>query len=162
MIIIIIADKKIFLSLYSYNRTIKFKQMLSKTSKYAIKSLIHLASHSDENNKLSTKILAEQTGIPSPFLSKILQQLSSRDYVSATKGPNGGFYLTPDQRSNSVYEIITAVEGRDIYSRCVLDLTQCDAQNPCSLHSFITDSMNALKANFKEVSLSNVAQRGQL
>jgi DNA-binding IscR family transcriptional regulator len=64
--------------------------------------------------------------------------------------------------SNSVYDIITTVEGSDIYSRCVLDLTRCDAQNPCPLHSFITDSMSALKANFKEVSLSDVAQRGQL
>lgn len=133
--------------------------MLSKSAQYAVKALVYLASHSDVNNKVLAARLAAQVDVPKPFLSKILQQFSAADIVSAVKGPRGGFYLTPKQKQNSLYEIMVVADGKDILGRCVLGLHQCDSENPCTIHHLIVDSKTALRDNLASISLAEIAQK---
>jgi Rrf2 family protein len=130
--------------------------MLSNPSKYALKAMIFLVVHSSEANKISVKDTASETNVPGPFLSKILQQLVSKGYVSSSKGRNGGFYLTPEQLTSSILNIIVAIEEKDIFKRCALNFENCDAQNPCKIHELIAPAKEALRNRFKTVSLNDL------
>ena len=81
--------------------------MFTNSSKYAIKALCVIVEETSINHKLLVKEIAEQTGIPRPFLSKILQQLSSKNYISSTKGRHGGFYIEEQQLDNSLLRTLS-------------------------------------------------------
>ena len=68
--------------------------MLTNACKYAIRSILYLAMHTNEQHKVGVKKIAEELESPQPFLAKLLQQLNKGKLVSSTKGPNGGFYLS--------------------------------------------------------------------
>jgi Rrf2 family protein len=130
--------------------------MLSNPSKYAIKAMNFLVVHSSEANKIQVKEIASATHVPKPFLSKILQQLVSKGLVCSTKGRNGGFYLTPAQLNTSVLDIILEIEGKDRFQQCALNFENCDAQNPCLIHKFISLEKEALRHRFKTVLLHDI------
>ena len=87
--------------------------MLSKSSKYAIRAVLHLSLNSNENKKYSPKKIAEMINIPAPFLAKTLQELTKRNIISSTKGRNGGFYLTKADKLNPMLSIVDCIDGLD-------------------------------------------------
>ena len=132
--------------------------MFTNSSKYAIKALCVIVMQSSIERKLLVKEIAEQTGIPRPFLSKILQQLSSKNFISSTKGRHGGFYIEKEQLENSLLDIIIEVEGKNKLQRCAINFDSCDAQNPCPIHDFIAVAKNQLQENIKNIKLKDLKQ----
>ena len=118
--------------------------MLSNSCKYAIRAVIYTALHADNIRKLGSKVIAEKLNIPHPFLAKILQDLTRKNLISSTKGPNGGFYLTPDNLKNSVLDIVTCIDGLEKFSQCFLGLHTCSNEKPCSVHSIVEPFKNEL------------------
>ena len=76
--------------------------MLSNACKYAIRSILYLAMHNEENKRIGVKKIAEELETPQPFLAKLLQQLTRNKLVSSSKGPTGGFFLDDRNLKNSV------------------------------------------------------------
>jgi Rrf2 family protein len=109
--------------------------MLSKACKYAIRTTLYLAIHSDSQARYSVKPLAENLEIPVHFLGKILQQMVREELISSIKGPGGGFYLTEVNRQVTLRQIVRTIDGPEIMEDCVLGFKQCSVKNPCALHS---------------------------
>jgi len=131
--------------------------MLSKTTQYALKASAYLAKNSSVDHKILASDLAKNVEVPQAFLSKILQRLTSKGYVSSTKGPNGGYYFTPEQLQNSAYDVILAVENRDVMGHCAMSLTACNEQNPCALHEHIVAAKSALKRSLEQLTLNELS-----
>ena len=108
--------------------------MLSKSSQYAIRAVLFLSLNSSEEKKYSPKEIANAIDIPAPFLAKTLQELTKRDLISSIKGRNGGFYLTEENRNHTLISIVDSIDGLSKFQECVLGLTECSNDNPCSLH----------------------------
>ncbi len=136
--------------------------MLSNSSKYAVKALAYIVTASSEENKLLVKNIAEETDVPKPFLSKILQQLSTKKYISSTKGPNGGFFVTKEQLKHSVLDIVIEIEGKDRLQLCALNFENCDAENPCPIHKFIAPAKEALRESFEAITLEDLKDKGTI
>ena len=132
--------------------------MFTNSSKYAIKALCVIVEQTSTERKLLVKDIAAQTGIPKPFLSKILQLLSSKNYISSTKGRNGGFYIEEAQLDHSLLDIIIEVEGKNRLNRCAINFESCDAQNPCPIHKFIAVAKNELQENIKNIRLKDLGE----
>jgi Rrf2 family protein len=132
--------------------------MLSNSSKYAVKALVHLVNNSSERNKILVRHLAEATELPQPYLSKLLQQLTSKNYLSSVKGRNGGYFITEEQLENSVLDIIVEIEGKDILQLCVLNFDSCDSKNPCPIHHLVASQKNALQKGFKTIKLKDLGE----
>lgn len=146
----------------SLNLEITSLYMLSKYSKYALKALTFIVTNSSEEKKLLVKEIADKTKVPKPFLSKILQELASKDILSSTKGPGGGFYATPKQLDGNVLDIIVETEGMDKLQHCILNFENCDSQNPCPLHSYIAPARDALRQSLKSIKLEDLKKNGSL
>ena len=112
--------------------------MLSKSSTYAIRAVLYLALNSSEKKKYNPREIGSAISIPAPFLAKTLQELTKRNLISSTKGRNGGFYLTEEDKSNTLISIVDSIDGLNKFHTCLLGLPSCSNENPCSLHHVIT------------------------
>ena len=132
--------------------------MLSNSSKYAVKALAHLVNHSSIDKKILVKDLAKAAKVPQPYLSKILQQLTAKDYLSSIKGRNGGYFITKAQGENSVLDIIVGIEGKDQFQLCILNFDHCDNKNPCSIHHLVATQKEALRKSFRTIKLKDLGR----
>jgi Rrf2 family protein len=111
--------------------------MFSNTSKYAIRAVLYLSLYASEDKKFSPTEIAEKVNIPGPFLAKTLQVLTKRHLVSSTKGRHGGFYMSKQNRSNTLIRIVESIDGLDKFHMCALGLPVCSNEQPCPIHHLI-------------------------
>lgn len=133
--------------------------MLSNTSKYAIRAAIYLALNIKDEEKIDIKTIAKALKIPSPFLAKILQLLAKQKILISTKGPNGGFGLAKDADEIKIYEIVTVIDGDDIFDQCLISLKTCKEEGMhCPMHNKFAPIRADIKRLFKEETLGNMAK----
>lgn len=60
---------------------------------------------------LSADRLAEQHGVPRPYLAKTLQALSSAELIGSRAGRRGGYFLARAPEQISLLDVVLAVEG---------------------------------------------------
>ncbi len=85
--------------------------MFSKAAMYAIKTVLYLAVHGSEAQKIMVKDIAELINVPKDYIAKLLQQLSKRHIISSTKGSKGGFYLNGNNRNATIIDIVNVIDG---------------------------------------------------
>lgn len=133
--------------------------MLSNTSKYAIRAMIYLALHAGQENKIGIKKISGDLGIPSPFLAKILQVLAKQKLLSSTKGPNGGFGLGRNPQKITLYEIVTVIDGSDIFDKCLISMRTCHEEGtPCPIHQQYEPIRKGIKDLFQQQDIGSLAQ----
>jgi Rrf2 family protein len=108
--------------------------MLTKTSEYALRSLIYIAMHAVAGKKIGIKEVANELELPLAFIGKILQELVRKGLLASTKGPNGGFYLHRSASNISIMDVIREIDGLEAFKRCGLGLKKCSDDHPCPLH----------------------------
>jgi len=133
--------------------------LLSKSCQYGIRALLYVAMESDKNKKTELIKIAEDLDIPRPYLAKIMQQLVKRGLARSAKGPNGGFYMTPKEKSKNLLHIIEAIDGLEYFAQCGLGMEQCDDNNPCPIHTeMVKIRENAMKT-FGKFSVEKIGQK---
>ena len=130
--------------------------MLSHTSKYAIRALIYLELFSSPQKKQGIKHIAKELDISYHFLGKILQVLVREQLLVSTKGPNGGFFLKRPAIDITLMEVIAIIDGKDIFDTCVIRTTNCDNENPCSMHDRVGPLMEELKKRFSTETIADL------
>ena len=108
--------------------------LLTKSSEYALRSVLYLASKFDKGTRLGTKTIASDLNLPEHFLGKILQKLVRKKIISSIKGRNGGFFIEKDALKMPVINVIEAIDGIDSFHACGLGLPQCNDEKPCPIH----------------------------
>lgn len=132
--------------------------MLSNTSKYAIRAAIYITLHANNKNKLGIKKISEELGIPSPFLSKILQVLVKHRILTSTKGPNGGFGIGPNPEEISLYDIVAIIDGNDLFEKCLISMRNCKEEGiPCPMHNKYDKIRGQLFNLFKKQTIGKLA-----
>ena len=108
--------------------------MFSKSCKYAIRAVLHIAAHTDGEKKIGANEIAEALEVPKSFLAKLLQQLARHHLIASSKGAGGGFYLAPENQEVSLENVIRCIDGEDLFTSCALGLPVCSSEKPCPLH----------------------------
>lgn len=102
---------------------------LSQTSAYAVHAL-SCVRHAVTGSCLTAEI-AEVTGIPKPYLAKIVNKLDHAGLIRAKRGHQGGIVLARPADQISLLEIVEAVEGRNWIAACPLGMDGCTSQAQC-------------------------------
>jgi Rrf2 family protein len=131
--------------------------MLSNSSKYALKAVLFLALHTNENNKMMVKDISERINVPKAYLAKLLQELSKRKILSSSKGPKGGFYINEANKNQPIMKIIDIIDGKKRIESCVLSLEDCNEHKPCPLHALITPSRSKMIALLESKTINDLA-----
>jgi Rrf2 family protein len=132
--------------------------MLSNSSKYALKAVLYLALHTDENNKMMVKDISERITLPKAYIAKLLQELSKRKIISSTRGPKGGFYVTPSNKNETVMQIIEVIDGKKRMETCMLGLEDCNEQKPCPIHRLISPSRSKMITLLENKTINDLAK----
>ncbi len=133
--------------------------MFSKTCTYAIRAMLYLAAHTDEDRKMRVDEIAKELAVPKHFLAKILQQLTRYQLASSMKGPNGGFYLSESDKKASLLPVIEQIGGPQNLTSCVLGLPECSSTKPCMFHQQAVAYRNNLLDMFGKETIGELAER---
>lgn len=109
--------------------------MLSLTCKTAIKAVIYLASKFESGEKAGIKEIADYIQASEHTVGKLLQTLVKEKVINSSKGPNGGFYVSSNQKNQSLINIVEAIDGKAVFNQCGLGLSKCSATHPCAIHN---------------------------
>lgn len=133
--------------------------MFSNSCKYAIRAVLYLATHSDEEKKVKVEDIAEALDIPKHFLAKLLMQLTKHQIISSLKGRNGGFYLTKQDRSKTLLNVIEAIDGLSKMRECVLGLDNCSDERPCPYHFAVGEFKHKFYDQLRDETIEMCAKR---
>ncbi len=125
---------------------------LSKSCEYAIRAAVYVACTTRKGRKAGILEIAEAIGSPVHFTGKILQTLSRKKLLASVKGPAGGFYLEED-RPLLLIDIIRAIDGEELFTRCAMGLHQCSDSKPCPMHAQIKPIRTQLISEFSKKSI---------
>jgi Rrf2 family protein len=127
--------------------------MLSKSCEYALKSLLYVTKISMNEKRVGAKEIAEEAHIPYHFAAKLLQILSKAGIISSQKGPNGGFFMTPENLEHTLADVVRAIDGNSIFENCILGLKKCSESQPCPLHFEFKEIKQKIRAEFEKTNL---------
>jgi Rrf2 family protein len=108
--------------------------IFSKKCEYGLQAVLYLAAHVDRDN-IPAEEIAGKLSIPREFVSKILQSLTESGIVNSQKGKSGGFSIAKDPKRIKLIDIVSAIDGLDMFNNCVLGFPNCTPDNPCPLHN---------------------------
>ena len=107
---------------------------LGRQSAYATEGLLVLAGHRFGTVMLLRDI-ARSRKVPESFLAKIFQKLTRSGLVVSSRGAVRGYALARRPKDISIKEVFLAVEGADLFDRCIFWSDRCADSNPCQMHS---------------------------
>ncbi len=108
--------------------------IFSKKCELALQAVL-LLSTKEKNEAYSSGQIAEQLKIPKEFVSKVLQELTKHGIISSRKGNSGGFFLGKDARDIRLIQIVEAIDGLELFNKCVLGFPNCSSEKPCPVHN---------------------------
>jgi len=108
--------------------------IFSKRCELALQAVLFLSTK-DKNEAYNAGQIAEILKIPREFVSKVLQQLTKVGIISSKKGNSGGFFLAKNPQDIRLIHIVDAIDGLELFNRCVLGFPNCSNENPCPVHN---------------------------
>lgn len=103
---------------------------LSTRARYALRFMIDIAMHGDEQ-PMQLKDISERQGISSRYLGQIVISLRHRDLIRGIAGKNGGYVLAKPASAIRVTDIIEAAIGPINVVDCVAVPESCNKTEIC-------------------------------
>ncbi len=113
--------------------------MFSQTVEYALRAVIYLAQHHTEG-PIGNRVIAEQTQVPTSYLSKILHDLAAREILVSRRGVGGGFQLAASPDDFSVLDVVNAVDPLQRITGCPLSLPS-HCEQLCPMHARLDEAL---------------------
>lgn len=132
--------------------------MLSRSSEYAIRALTFLAQHQRDGQHYLARDMAEQLGIPAPFLGKVLQPLVTRGLLHSQRGRSGGFRLDRPAAQIHLVQIVEAEETLGPANVCMLGQHECDDAHACPLHDTWIKVSNSFHDRLRRTTLNDLVE----
>lgn len=108
---------------------------------------------------VSTTVLAAETGVPRPFLSKVLAQLVDAGLLNAVRGRTGGFSLAIPADQITVLMVLNAVQERPhVPKMCAMRNAPCSDDDPCAMHRLWAVASGPIRQLLHEVTIAELAR----
>ena len=114
---------------------------LSSKSRYGLK-ICYLLALSYPDNTLSAASLEKSVKVSAKYIEKIMRILTGRKIIAASRGANGGYYLTRDPKDITAGEIVRALEDDFDLAPCIN--TPCSKCASSSVWKRLYDGINSV------------------
>lgn len=131
---------------------------LTRAADYAVRVMIHLAAL-PAGTRVQRNSLAEATGVPESFMSKVLQGLVRARLITSRRGIDGGFELAPAAENRSLLDVIEAIEGPIQLNFCLGPGHNCERQNYCAAHFVWAEAQDAMTQVLRRAKVADLANR---
>ncbi len=130
---------------------------ISTKGRYALRLMLDLAQHYEEQEYVSIKKVAQRQDISEKYLEQIVAHLSRAGYVKSVRGAQGGYRLTMEPKEYTVGMILRLIEGNLSSVSCLEDNpNKCRRCNNCvtlEVWQQINDAVDAVIDNITLQSL---------
>ncbi len=109
--------------------------MLSQTTEYALRAVVHLASLSPQPQ--TTNQISEATMVPRAYLAKVVQALVRAGILHSQRGVKGGVLLARSLDELTMLDVVNAVDPIQRIHTCPLGLP-AHGVRLCPLHAAST------------------------
>jgi Rrf2 family protein len=134
---------------------------LTRAADYAVRVMIQLAAL-PAGSRVQRNALAEATGVPESFMSKVLQGLVRARLVTSRRGVDGGFELSVAADRVSLLNVVEAIEGPIQLNFCLGPGHDCERQNYCAAHYVWAEAQDAMTNVLRRGNIAELAQRGNV
>ncbi len=136
--------------------------MFNKETEYAIRGLVYIQSQNTQGNRPGIAEIAGQIDAPHFYTAKILQRLVKQGFLNSLKGKGGGFYFDQNKAALPLKDLITAIQGSNLFYGCGFGLKHCDENNPCPLHNKYASIRDGLLNLVTEETIQSLALNSTL
>jgi Rrf2 family nitric oxide-sensitive transcriptional repressor len=127
--------------------------MISQTVEYALRAIVTIAQH--DGRPCTSAEIAATTKVPGPYLSKLMQGLARGGLVKSQRGLHGGFVLSRDPQTMTLWEVVDVVEPFQRIRSCPLEI-QSHSGTLCPLHRSLDNVMQAVEQMFREMTVASM------
>lgn len=128
---------------------------LSLTTGYAVLALNCMKTPGGDPVQVAS--VATATGLPGPFLSKIVNRLATQGLVKTRRGRNGGVVLARPADQITLVDIVRAVDGEDWDKGCFLGLRKCGVpEGHCPIHEFWLEQIECFRVKMGSITLAQL------
>ncbi len=119
---------------------------------YAIRIVACLA---DCYDRIDAGKISELTGVTQRYCLKILHKLTKGEIVKSYKGAKGGYVLSREPETITLYEIIELISGPISFSQCQKEGTVCThPAGACYFRSTFEKVSEYAEKSFREATFS--------
>ena len=105
--------------------------LISSKGRYALRVMLDLAEHSEEQF-IALKDIAARQNISQKYLESIMVMLSKSGFVEAMHGKGGGYRLSKDSKEYKVGDILRLTEGTLAPVMCLEENAKvCERADTC-------------------------------
>jgi Rrf2 family protein len=108
--------------------------IFSKKCELALQAVLFLSAQ-PEGKVFNSLEISNNLKAPKEFISKVLQTMTEDGIVGSKKGKSGGFYLGKPANEIRLLDIVIAIDGLEIFHKCVLGFPGCSPDQPCPMHN---------------------------
>jgi Rrf2 family protein len=129
---------------------------LTRAADYAVRVMIQLAVLPSKG-RVSLPALAQATGAPESFLSKVLQALARAGLITSQRGQSGGFRITQRGRDASMRDVVEAIDGSISLNICLVHGRSCPRKARCPAHPVWAKAQQAMLEVLSSASIAAMA-----
>lgn len=129
--------------------------MISQTSEYALRAVVHLAQRGDK--PAVAQDISEATKVPVGYLHKILRQLARAGILVAQRGVGGGFMLARVPTAISILDVLRATDNVvPRIQKCPLGIK--GHTSLCALHRLLDEQIAHAERLFSGTSIASLIE----
>ena len=110
-----------------------------------------------EGEPLTLQEIATRESLPGHFLSKIFQKLLRHGLIESHRGLQRGYTLARPASEVTLRQVLEAIEGPDLFDRCMFTRRQCGGEGYCPLHAYWGRARVEMGTLFAGITLDAVA-----
>jgi Rrf2 family protein len=138
---------------------------LSLRGEYALRSLLVLGLHYDENSVVSAQTISAEQRMPKRFIEQILNDLKTAGIIRTKRGVAGGYRLAKRPDQITVAAVVRHVEGalapvscvsENFYEKCT-----CPNEARCAIRSVMKEIREAIVKIAEQVTIEELCRRSR-
>lgn len=130
---------------------------ITQEADYAVRIVYCLAK---QQSRMDARTISEAMAVTPRFSLKILHKLACAGVVKSYKGARGGYELARPAGEINMRQVIEAVEGPALFSRCVGEEGHCNrgASGCCAFQKVYADITEEINMRLEEETFDNLVK----
>ena len=131
---------------------------LSTRGRYAIRALLDLALHEDEE-PVMLKTISQRQQISLQYLEHLISPLIAAGILRSFRGPKGGIMLARPATEITLSEVLQLAEGPFIPAECINNPAVCDRSELCATRDILEELKQAMDGVLESTTLRDLVER---
>lgn len=127
---------------------------ITRFTDYSLRVLIYLSLHKEE--LVTIKDIAERYQISKNHLMKVVQELSAKGYLNATRGKNGGIKLNRAPNLINIGKLVRMTEKGAVLVECFGESNQCVITPSCQLKRLLNEALECFFKSLEQYTLNDL------